>query len=292
MDFNEDNATNAVVASFSRSADQRLRTVMESLTTHLHALVREVEPTQHEWSTAIEFLTSTGQMCDDTRQEFILLSDILGVSMLVDAINNRKPVGATESTVLGPFHVIESPRRDLGADIADVHQGKKRCVVRGTVRDVHGRPVPGALVDVWQADDEGFYDVQREDIPNQELRGLFTTDEFGKYWFTTILPSHYPIPHDGPVGRLLSLLGRHPYRPAHIHFIAGASGHSPVTTHLFLADSPYLDDDTVFGVKTSLVREVRTVDDAQGAAAHGMANPYQLIEFDIVLDPAAVGGPS
>lgn len=291
MDFNEDTATAAVVASFSQTTDPRLRTVMESLTTHLHAFVREVEPTHDEWSTAIDFLTATGQVCDDTRQEFILLSDVLGVSMLVDAINNRKPAGATESTVLGPFHVIESPRRDLGADIADVvhHDGKERCVVRGTVRDVDGRPLPGALVDVWQADDEGLYDVQREDTPNQDLRGLFTTDELGLYWFTTILPSHYPIPHDGPVGRLLRLVGRHPYRPAHIHFIAGAAGHSSVTTHLFLADSPYLDDDTVFGVKASLVREVRTIDDAEGAAAHGMANPYRLIEFDIVLDPAAGG---
>lgn len=290
MDFNEDNATHAVVSSFDQTPEPRLRAVMESLTTHLHAFVHEVEPTQAEWATAVDFLTSTGQTCDDNRQEFILLSDILGVSMLVDAINNRKPAGVTESTVLGPFHVIESPRRQLGADIADVHEGKARCVVRGTVRDLDGRPVPGALVDVWQADDDGLYDVQRPDVPNQDLRGLFATDEHGRYWFTTVLPSHYPIPHDGPVGHLLSRLGRHPYRPAHIHFIADATGYSPVTTHLFLAGSPYLDDDTVFGVKASLIRDVTTVDDPGEAQVLGVANPFRTIEFDIVLDPATVGG--
>ncbi|RHW29189.1 6-chlorohydroxyquinol-1,2-dioxygenase [Nocardioides immobilis] len=290
MDFNEHNATDAVVSSFTQASDPRLRAVMESLTRHLHGFVREIEPTQAEWVAAIDFLTSTGKMCDDTRQEFILLSDVLGVSMLVDAINNRKPTGVTESTVLGPFHVIESPPRQLGADIADVHAGKPRCVIRGTVRDLQGRPVPGSLVDVWQADDEGFYDVQRDDTPNPDLRGLFTTDAQGKYWFKTVLPSHYPVPHDGPVGHLLNRLGRHPYRPAHIHFIAGARGHSPVTTHLFLAGSPYLDDDTVFGVKASLIREVRTVDNVEDAELLEVASPFKAVDFDIVLDPATAGG--
>jgi protocatechuate 3,4-dioxygenase beta subunit len=273
-DFSEQSATDAVVQSFSGTPDPRLRQVLEALTRHLHAFVREVEPTQPEWERAVDFLTRTGQMCDDTRQEFILLSDVLGVSMLVDAINNRKPAGATESTVLGPFHVVQSPVLELGADIAG-HSDSPRCLVRGRVLDLSGEPVAGARVDVWQADDEGFYDVQKPSSA-RDLRGLFTTDASGAYRFTTIVPRYYPIPDDGPVGELLRRSERHPYRPAHIHLIADAPGHSPVTTHLFIAGSPYLDDDTVFGVKQSLIRPVQTVD----------GDPGQLIEFDITLGPA------
>jgi len=275
-DFSEQSATAAVVASFASTPDPRLREILTALTTHLHVFVRDVEPTQREWEAAIDFLTRTGRKCDDKRQEFILLSDVLGVSMLVDAINNRKPAGATESTVLGPFHVVESPVRQLGEDIATASRSP-RCLVRGRVLDLDGKPVAGALVDVWQADDEGFYDVQKPEAPGPDLRGLFTTDEEGRYSFVTIVPKHYPIPDDGPVGELLRRSGRHPYRPAHIHFIAGAAGYSPVTTHMFVAGSEYLDDDTVFGVKQSLIRTVRQVD-----------GPIpQLAEFDITLGPAA-----
>jgi protocatechuate 3,4-dioxygenase beta subunit len=275
-DFSEQTATDAVVQSFSGTADPRLRQILTAFTEHLHAFVRQVEPTQREWEQAIDFLTRTGQKCDDKRQEFILFSDVMGVSMLVDAINNRKPPGATESTVLGPFHVLESPVRALGDDIAQ-HSGAPRCLVRGRVLDLAGRPVPGARVDVWQADDEGFYDVQRPDVSGRDLRGEFTTDDEGRYRFVTVVPKYYPIPDDGPVGELLRRTGRHPYRPAHIHFIAGAAGHSPVTTHLFIAGSPYLDDDTVFGVKQSLIRTVQNVD----------GDPGRLIEFDITLGPAS-----
>jgi protocatechuate 3,4-dioxygenase beta subunit len=275
-DFSEQSATEAVIASFAGTPDPRLRQILTALATHLHAFVRDVEPTQREWEAAIGFLTRTGQKSDDKRQEFILLSDVLGVSMLVDAINNRKPAGATESTVLGPFHVVDSPVAELGADIAGLSDGP-RCLVRGRVLDLDGKPVPGALIDVWQADEEGFYDVQKPDLPGQDLRGLFTADDEGRYRFLTVVPRHYPIPDDGPVGELLRTSGRHPYRPAHIHFIAGAAGFSPVTTHLFVAGSPYLDDDTVFGVKQSLIREVQHVD-----------GPVpQLLEFDITLGPAA-----
>jgi protocatechuate 3,4-dioxygenase beta subunit len=271
-DFSELTATDAVVASFAGTSAPRLREILGALTRHLHDFVREVEPTQLEWEQAVGFLTRTGQKCDDTRQEYILFSDVMGVSMLVDAINNRKPAGATESTVLGPFHVVASPVLELGADIAgDDHRDSPRCLVRGRVLDLDGKPVAGARVDVWQADDEGFYDVQKSS--GRDLRGLFTTDAEGHYRFTTIVPRYYPIPDDGPVGELLRATGRHPYRPAHIHFIADAPGHSPVTTHLFIAGSPYLDDDTVFGVKQSLIREVRTVD----------GDPGLLIEFDITL---------
>jgi protocatechuate 3,4-dioxygenase beta subunit len=275
-----------VVGSFAATPDARLREVMESFTRHLHGFVREVEPTQAEWETAIEFLTRVGHLCDDRRQEFILLSDVMGVSMLVDAINNRRPAGATESTVLGPFHVLESPVRALGDDVAETHDAP-RCLVRGRVTDLEGRPIAAALVDVWQADDQGFYDVQRDDVAAPDLRGLFRTDEDGRFWFRTIVPLHYPIPDDGPVGALLRATGRHPYRPAHIHVIAGAAGHNPVTTHLFVEGSPYLDDDTVFGVKESLVRPVVLEDDAEAAADLGLPNPYQVIDFDLTLAPAA-----
>jgi catechol 1,2-dioxygenase len=286
-DFSETTATEAVVRSFSATADQRLREILTSLTVHLHDFVREVEPTLREWEQGIEFLTDVGHMCDGVRQEFILLSDVLGVSMLVDAINNRKPVGATESTVLGPFHVIDSPPMPLGANIALTGEGRT-CVISGSVRSVDSSPIPGALVDVWQADDAGFYDVQRPGvIPERNLRGLFTTDEEGAFWFRTVVPRHYPIPADGPVGNLLRASARHPYRPAHIHFMSGAEKYSPVTTHLFIEGSPYLDDDTVFGVKKSLVRPVQRVDDPERAQRYGVDNPFEMIEFDIVLDNAA-----
>ena len=288
-DFSEETATDAVLDSFAGTADPRLRQVLESFTRHLHGFVRDVEPTQAEWGAAIGFLTRVGHLSDDQRQEFILLSDVMGVSMLVDAINNRRPIGATESTVLGPFHVVDSPERGLGDDIAEQHDAA-RCLVRGRVLDLEGRPIAGALVDVWQADDQGFYDVQKSaQVP--DLRGLFTTDESGRFWFRTIVPSHYPIPDDGPVGELLRATGRHPYRPAHIHFIAGAAGHNPVTTHLFVEGSPYLDDDTVFGVKESLVRPVTTQDDPEAAAGMGLPNPFPVIDFDLTLAPSTGAEP-
>jgi catechol 1,2-dioxygenase len=217
------------------------------------------------------------------RQEFILLSDVLGVSMLVDEINHGTPAGATESTVLGPFHVVDSPPRELGDDISLDGVGDP-VVVAGRVLDLDGRPVPGASLDVWQASADGFYDVQQPDLqPERNLRGLFTADEEGRYWFRTVLPKWYPIPDDGPVGDLLAATGRHPNRPAHVHVIAGAPGHAPVTTHVFVAGSPWLDSDAVFGVKASLVRDVLLVDDAGRAASYGVRAPFSLLEFDVVL---------
>jgi hydroxyquinol 1,2-dioxygenase len=286
MDFTEDSATPAVVASFAGTPDPRLREVLASLVRHLHAFVREVEPTFEEWERAVGFLTATGQRSDDTRQEFILLSDVLGVTMLVDAINHRKASAATESTVLGPFHMVESPPRRLGDSIDLVGTGEP-CVVTGQVRSLDGRPLAGALVDVWQADDHGFYDVQQPGAqPPGNGRGLFTCDGEGRFWFRTVTPSPYPIPTDGPVGRLLAASGRHPYRPAHIHLIVGAEGHLPVTTHVFVAGSPYLDSDAVFAVKQSLVREFATIDDPAQAAAWGVRAPFRQVGFDVVLEPA------
>jgi catechol 1,2-dioxygenase len=269
-DFTEETATEAVIDSFARTEDPRLREILASFTRHLHGFVRDVEPTQAEWEAAIGFLTAVGAMCDEKRQEFILLSDVMGVSMLVDAINNRTPAGTTESTVLGPFHVVTSPQRELGDDLADVSEGE-RVLVRGRVLSLDGELIAGAQVDVWHADADGFYDVQKDDTPDQDLRGLFTTDAEGRFWFRTVLPSHYPIPDDGPVGDLLRRTSRHPYRPAHIHLIAGAAGHRPITTHLFIEGSPYLDDDTVFGVKQSLIRPVTVEGDGKA------------IDFDVTL---------
>ena len=284
-EFTEESATTAVIASFGNCRDDRLNAVLAGIVRHLHGFIREIEPTQHEWNRGIEFLTEVGRLSDGPRQEFILLSDVLGASMLVDAVNNRKTLGATESTVLGPFHVGDSPTRELGADIA-LTGDAPRCVVRGTVRSVDGRPLPGAVLDVWQADDAGFYDTQQPDrVPERNLRGLFTTNAAGEFWFRTIVPRFYPIPDDGPVGRLLRATHRHPNRPAHIHFIGSAEGFTPVVTHLFVEGSPYLDDDAVFGVKKSLIREVQRVDDPALARSYGVANPFGLIEFDVVLDP-------
>jgi hydroxyquinol 1,2-dioxygenase len=285
-DFNEETAADAVVESFAGAQDPRLRELLSSLVRHLHAFVRETEPTTAEWERAIDFLTATGHKCDDERQEFILLSDVLGISMLVETINNRTG-GATESTVLGPFHVVKSPRRELGDNIDLVGTGTP-CVVRGRVLSADGSPLPGAQLDVWQANDQGFYDVQQPDVqPRANGRGLFTAGEDGSFWFRTVVPSYYPIPTDGPVGTLLDATKRHPYRPAHIHFIVTAPGHRPLTTHIFVAGSQYIESDAVFAVKKSLIKEFTPVDDPGQAAEYGITGSFCIANFDIVLHPAA-----
>jgi protocatechuate 3,4-dioxygenase beta subunit len=285
--FTEERSAHVVAASFA-AAPPRLRQVLTSLVTHLHAVVKETGLTGQEWEQAIAFLTATGQRCDDVRQEFILLSDVLGISMLVETINNRSADGFTEPTVTGPFHVVASPPRALGDTIALDGKGEP-CLVTGQVTGPAGEPLAGAQVDVWQASAEGFYDVQQPGIqPERNLRGLFTAGADGRFWFTTIVPSYYPIPDDGPVGGLLRATGRHPFRPAHIHFIVTAAGHRPVTTHLFVADSPYIGSDAVFGVKESLVRDFPVVDDPGQAARHGLPNPFRTVHFDVRL---AAGSP-
>ena len=280
--FSEEHSAGVVAASFDGTPDPRLRRIMQSLVQHLHAFVKEVELTEAEWARAIAFLTATGQKCDDVRQEFVLLSDVLGVSMLVETINHRAG-GGTESTVLGPFHVVESPPRELGATVSLDGKGEP-CLVTGRVTGPDGEPVGGATVDVWQANEDGFYDVQRPgEIPAANLRGLFTAREDGTFWFRTVVPRYYPIPDDGPVGELLKAAGRHPYRPAHIHFIVSAPGYRPVTTHLFVAESPYLESDAVFGVKDSLVRHFPVVDDPARAAEVGLPNPFRTVHFEVGL---------
>jgi hydroxyquinol 1,2-dioxygenase len=285
-DFTEEGAAGAVIESFANTPDERLRTILDSLVRHLHAAVREVEPSIAEWEQAIEFLTATGQKCTDVRQEFILLSDVLGISMLVETINERGAAGATQSTVLGPFHMTKSPRRELGGTI-DLVGESEPCVVTGRVVSTDGTPVPGAVLDVWQANDHGAYDVQEPDKqPAGNGRGLFTADDQGRFWFRTIVPSYYPIPTDGPVGELLAATRRHPYRPAHIHFIVAADGYRPLTTHIFVADSDYIDSDAVFAVKKSLITEFDEVDDPEQAARYQVASPFRLAEVQIVVPPA------
>ncbi|MGY1714519.1 intradiol ring-cleavage dioxygenase [Geodermatophilus sp. SYSU D01106] len=281
--FSEERSADVVAASFAGTPDPRLRQVMTSLVRHLHAFVKDVELTEEEWAFAIDFLTRTGHTSDDVRQEFILLSDVLGVSMLVETINHRSGGTSTESTVLGPFHMVESPPRQLGDDIALDGKGTP-CLVSGQVTGPDGEPLAGATVDVWQTNEDGFYDVQQPDVqPPGNLRGLFTADDDGRFWFRSVVPRYYPIPDDGPVGQLLAATGRHPNRPAHLHFIVAAPGYRPVTTHVFVADSPYLDSDAVFGVKESLVREVPEVDDPARAAEVGLANPFRTLTFDLTL---------
>src|SRR4051812_43088590 len=281
--FTEERSAEVVAASFAGTPDPRLRQVLTSLVHHLHAFVKDVELTEEEWGSAIDFLTRTGQMSNEVRQEFILLSDVLGVSMLVETINHRTGGTSTESTVLGPFHMVESPPRELGDDIALDGKGTP-CLVSGQVTGPDGEPLAGASVDVWQTNEDGFYDVQQPGIqPEGNLRGMFAADEHGRFWFRSVVPRYYPIPDDGPVGQLLAVTGPHPHRPAHLHFIVAAPGYRPVTTHVFVADSPYLDSDAVFGVKDSLVRPVPEVDDPARAVAAGLPNPFRTLTFDLSL---------
>lgn len=284
--FAEETSAEVVTSQNVNAKNARLREVMESITRHLHASIKEIEPTQEEWFEAIQFLTKTGHMCDDWRQEFILLSDILGVSMLVDAINSRRPVGASENTVLGPFHVGDAPEYPMGTNICLDHKGED-MVVRGRVLDVDGKPLAGVKIDVWQANDEGFYDVQQKGIqPDFNLRGVFRTGDDGSYWFKAVRPKHYSIPTDGPVGKLLADLGRHPYRPAHLHYIISKDGYDTVTTHIFDPDDIYIDNDAVFGVKSSLIAEFDRVDDENKIKELGFeGSHYWDVEFDFVLAP-------
>jgi len=281
--FTEENSIEVVTGRNLNAKNERLKAAINVIIRKLHEAVKEIEPTQEEWLQAILFLTRTGHMSDEWRQEFILLSDVLGVSMLVDAINNRKPSGASESTVLGPFHVAGAPELPMGANICLDQKGED-MLIRGHVRDVDGKPIEGATLDVWQANEEGFYDVQQKGIqPEFNLRGLFRTGPDGSYWFRAVKPKYYPIPHDGPVGQLLDDLGRHPNRPAHLHFIMKADGFQPLITHIFDPDDPYINSDAVFGVKKSLLAELKRVKDPERARQLDFAGDFWEIEYDFVL---------
>ncbi len=277
--------TSAVIESFRNTPNERLKTILVSLTQHLHEFVRDIEPSIEEWEAAIDFLTATGQKCDSVRQEFILLSDVLGVSMLVETINDAETPDATDSTVLGPFHMVESPHRELGDNASPESEGDV-CLVRGRVQSVTGEPVAHAEVDIWQANTKGFYDVQQPGIQSiGNGRGLFRTNDRGEFYFRSVIPSYYPIPTDGPVGGLLDATARHPNRPAHIHFIVTAPGYRELTTHIFVAGSDYIDSDAVFAVKKSLIAEFRPNDAPEDAKHYGLSSPYMEAVIDIVIHP-------
>jgi catechol 1,2-dioxygenase len=281
--FTEANSAEVVAARNAGATDPRLRDCVNILIKHIHAAIKEIEPTQEEWFETIMFLTKTGHMCDDWRQEFILLSDVTGVSMLVDAINNRKPSGASESTVLGPFHVADAPELPMGSNICLDGKGEP-MLVRGRILDTDGRPINSAKIDVWQANDEGFYDVQQKGIqPDFNLRGVFRTGVDGAYTFRGVKPKFYPIPDDGPVGQLLVKLGRHPFRPAHFHYILEAEGFESLTTHLFDPDDPYIHSDAVFGVKESLMAKFDLIEDPAAIEEAGFDGPFYLVEHDFIL---------
>ena len=272
----EEQLTAEVVASFANTPDPRLKELLEALTRHLHAFIREVRLTEQEWTRAIEFLTAVGHITDAKRQEFILLSDVLGASMQTIAVNNEACGNATEATVFGPFFVEESPLVGNGGDIAGGASGTP-CLVEGSVRDTDGNPVPGARIEVWEADEDGFYDVQYDD-DRVAGRGHLFSEPDGSFSFRCVTPTAYPIPHDGPVGELLAAAKRSPMRAAHLHFMVTADNFRTLVTHIFVEGDPQLEvGDAVFGVKESLVKKFIAQPDNQ-----------TRVRFDIVLAPQDV----
>ena len=285
----EDELVATVVASFDGTPDPRLKQVMQSLTRHLHAFIRDVRLTEGEWNTAIEFLTTAGHITDDRRQEFVLLSDVLGASMQTIAVNNQAHRGATDATVFGPFFVDDAPEIPLGGDIAGGASGQP-CWIEGTVTDTDGNPVPGARIEVWECDEDGYYDVQYADERIAGRAHLFTDDQ-GQYRFWGLTPVPYPIPHDGPVGKMLEAVGRSPVRASHLHFMVKADNLRTLVTHIFVDGDPQIEiGDSVFGVKDSLIKEF-----AQQAPGTPTPDGRELgdrswarARFDIVLAPAGV----
>ncbi|SCX72527.1 intradiol ring-cleavage dioxygenase [Variovorax sp. EL159] len=283
--LNESNITEAVLESFSATSDDRLREILGGLIRHLHDFAREVNLTEEEWMKGIQFLTATGHMCDNVRQEFILLSDTLGLSQLVVAQNNSRPHSATEQTVFGPFHVEGAPLLPSGTDIANGRPGSP-CFVQGRV-SAQGQPVAEARVDVWQSDGDGFYDVQDSDwkIEETSLRATFITDANGCFSFRSLLPASYPIPTDGPVGAMLSATGRHAMRPAHIHFMVERPGFDRLITHVFVEGDEYLESDTVFGVRSTCVGNYVRRENERAPDGSLVEGPFYTLDYEFVLDP-------
>ena len=281
----DEDLTRAVLRSFEGAESERFKEVAQSLVKHLHAFVSEVKLTEEEWFRGIDFLTRAGHITDDNRQEFILLSDVLGVSMLVVGLNNRKPEDATDSTVFGPFFVEGSPRYENGDDIANGAPGEP-CLMQGRVLSVAGEAIPGARIEVWQADDEGFYDVQYDDIEGSRGRGHLFSDDEGRYRFWSVRPEAYPIPDDGPVGDLLKAAGRSPMRPAHVHFMVEAPGYEKLITHVFEDGDEHLDSDAVFGVKSSLITSFERHEPGVAPDGRQMTVPFYTMSYDLVLAPS------
>jgi len=281
----ESNLTDIALERWSHIPDPRLREVMTVLIKHLHAFVREIEPTGPEWFAAIDWLTRVGKMCDEKRQEFILTSDVLGVSMLMDAINNRLASGATPSTVEGPFHIHDSPELADGANMAQGAPGIP-CFVTGTVRDLDGKPIGGATMDLWQTDGEGLYEAQA-DAKGAYMRGVYKTKPDGSYVVQTVAPIAYTIPMDGPVGELIHKTKISHMRPAHIHFAIAAPGYKPVVTHLFQKGDQYIDSDVVYGVKEPLIVDFVKKTGGKTPTGETLSSPFYEVKYDFVLQKAA-----
>lgn len=281
--LNEETITQAVLARNIDMKDARFKEIMTNLIQHLHAFARETRLTEEEWAAGIQFLTDVGHTCSGTRQEFILLSDTLGLSTLVTAQNHRKPEGCTEATVFGPFYVDDAPDYELGEDVGNGMAGQP-CYVSGQVRSITGAAIPDAKLEVWQADSEGFYDVQRPE-QHAQGRGTLRADASGHFHFKSIVAESYPIPHDGPVGRMLDAMGRHPWRPAHLHFMVSAPGFETLVTHVFREGCKYLDSDAVFGVRSSLIAD--WVEHPSGTTPDGQHSPtpFFTLNFDFILNP-------
>jgi hydroxyquinol 1,2-dioxygenase len=285
-EFDERTITQAVIERLANCDDPRFKQVMTSLITHLHDFVRDVQLTEAEWIGAIQFLTAVGQTCTDKRQEFILLSDTLGVSVLVITLNHPADQGSAESTVLGPFYWEGAPDLPRGSNLAEGVKGEP-TFYSGRVLSAQGQPLENALLDIWSGDGDGDYDMQ---IPGQtamKARGKIRTDAAGRYWFRSIRPTFYPVPTDGPVGVMLRKMGRHPNRPGHIHMIVSAPGYRPVTTHLFVAGSQYLDSDAVFGMKESLVAQFDRHPPGMGPNGERVDTPFYTVNYDFRLRPQA-----
>jgi hydroxyquinol 1,2-dioxygenase len=282
----EENLTELALKQWESCHSPRLRQVMQSLVKHLHAFARDVEVTQAEWLTAVEWLAKTGKLSSEKRQEFILFSDVLGMSMLVDAMNHRFPDGATPSTVMGPFHIEDSPVMEMGANVAEGLAGEPTFLV-GTVRDMRGKPVEGATIDIWQADADGLYESQ---LGSEEplLRAIFRTGSDGKYAIRTIAPPGYSIPMDGTVGDLLRHTDISHFRPAHIHFLIAAPGYETLITHLFKKGAKYIDSDVVFGVKEPLIVEFEKHAVGKAPTGEVLTEPFIVVNYDFTLSPAKV----
>jgi hydroxyquinol 1,2-dioxygenase len=281
----EDSITQIVLARHAQAQDPRLKQIMTSLVQHLHAFARDVELTEEEWFKGIQFLTDVGHITDDKRQEFILLSDTLGLSMLVTALNNRKPAGCTESTVFGPFFVEDAPHYENGDDVGNGAKGEP-CFVSGKVTGLEGEPIANARIEVWQADSDGFYDVQYQGLSGAQGRGMLHSLPDGSFHFRSITAESYPIPHDGPVGRMLKELGRHPWRPAHLHFMIDAPGYERLITHVFRDGDEYLDSDAVFGVRSSLIADWKRHEGGKAPDGTQMDTAFSTLDFTFVLNKA------
>ncbi len=289
-DLTEDNVTEAVLAQMGEATDERLKEVLGAAVRHAHEFAREVGLTLEELIAAADFFTKVGKISDETRYEFLMLSDTLGLTILVDAMQNRKPAGATETSVLGPFYRAEAPKIASGDNIERAGAGGNAAFVSGTVKSLDGSPIEGALLDIWQGAENGLYENTDEAQPDMNLRGRLWTGKDGGYAFQSVLPANYPVPDDGPVGDMLKAVGRHVFRAAHIHFVVSAPGHKTVITEVFKEDDTYIDSDTVFGVKASLIADFVPHDDPEEATRRGVASPFYTMEYDFVLEPGEGGG--